>query len=302
MELMGIGIDMLSILITFVILVGVLLGKRNAMNEYFPILLLMNALVLLADMGTLVFANDSKTLVLLRISVILQGSLTFISISGFISINIFVLLEKKFNILGLLGILFLFTCLGIYLYAIWTNKTLDRNILIISISAFLFAYIVTTIMRLKKRLLFLQIITYISMVAYDMLFALSLYKPSDIISKAHLISLVVVAIFIFIVAIIYKKIRVEVPVDNRFVKVPVEDYNNLNKRIEELEYLQNHSTYSNTDISSDDSWVCDECGTKNETNYCGYCGAKRPEKKWICECGSENEAIYCPNCGKRKPE
>ncbi len=83
MEMMGIGIDMLSILITFVILVGVLLGKRNAMNEYFPILLLMNALVLLADMGTLVFANDSKTLVLLRISVILQGSLTFISISGF---------------------------------------------------------------------------------------------------------------------------------------------------------------------------------------------------------------------------
>lgn len=232
----------------------------------------------------------------------ITNSAIFISISGFISINIFVLLEKKFNILGLLGILFLFTCLGIYLYAIWTNKTLDRNILIISISAFLFAYIVTTIMRLKKRLLFLQIITYISMVAYDMLFALNLYKPSDIISKAHLISLVVVAIFIFIVAIIYKKIRVEVPVDNRFVKVPVEDYNNLNKRIEELEYLQNHSTYSNTDISSDDSWVCDECGTKNETNYCGYCGAKRPEKKWICECGSENEAIYCPNCGKRKPE
>lgn len=83
MELMGIGIDMLSILITFVILVGVLLGKRNAMNEYFPILLLINALVLLADMGTLVFANDGNTLVLLRISVILQGSLTYISISGF---------------------------------------------------------------------------------------------------------------------------------------------------------------------------------------------------------------------------
>ena len=83
MELMGIGIDMLSILITFVILVGVLLGKRNAMNEYFPILLLINALVLLADMGTLVFANDSSNLVLLRISVILQGSFTYMSISGF---------------------------------------------------------------------------------------------------------------------------------------------------------------------------------------------------------------------------
>lgn len=83
MELMGVGLDMLSILITFVILVGVLLGKRNAMNEYFPILLLMNALVLLADMGTIVFSGDSSHLTLLRISVILQGSFTFVSLSGF---------------------------------------------------------------------------------------------------------------------------------------------------------------------------------------------------------------------------
>ena len=83
MELMGIGIDLLSILITFVILVGVLLGKRNAMNEYFPILLLMNALVLLADMGTIAFAGRSDSIVLLRISVILQGSLTYVSIAGF---------------------------------------------------------------------------------------------------------------------------------------------------------------------------------------------------------------------------
>ena len=83
MELMGVGLDMLSVLITFVILVGVLLGKRNAMNEYFPILLLMNALVLLADMGTIVFSGDSSHLTLLRISVILQGSFTFVSLSGF---------------------------------------------------------------------------------------------------------------------------------------------------------------------------------------------------------------------------
>ena len=83
MQLLGIGIDLLSVIITFVILVGVLLGKRNAMNEYFPILLLMNALVLLADMGTLAFAGQKDSLVLLQISVILQGSLTFVSISGF---------------------------------------------------------------------------------------------------------------------------------------------------------------------------------------------------------------------------
>ena len=83
MAMMGIGIDLLSILITFVILVGVLLGKRNAMNEYFPILLLMNALVLLADMGTMAFAGDPNSLDLMRISVMLQGAFTFVSISGF---------------------------------------------------------------------------------------------------------------------------------------------------------------------------------------------------------------------------
>ena len=224
------------------------------------------------------------------------------SIIGFISINIIVLLEKKFNIVGLLSILFLFTCLGIYLYAIWTNNTLNKNILIVSVTAVIFSYIVTTAIRLKNRLLFLQIITYISLSAFDIIYALSLYKPSNAITKAHSISLIIVAIFIFIIAILYKKIRVEIPVDNRFVKVPVEDFNNLNKKIEELEYLQNHSTYSNTDISLDDSWVCDECGTKNQTNFCGNCGAKKPDEKWICECGSVNEAIYCPNCGKRKPE
>ena len=82
MEMMGVGLDLLSILITFVILVGVLLGKRNAMNEYFPILLLMNALVLLADMGTIVFEGDASNMTLLKISVILQGSFSFVSISG----------------------------------------------------------------------------------------------------------------------------------------------------------------------------------------------------------------------------
>lgn len=83
MEMMGVGLDLLSILITFVILVGVLLGKRNAMNEYFPILLLMNALVLLADMGTVVYEGDTSNMTLLKISVILQGAFSFVSLSGF---------------------------------------------------------------------------------------------------------------------------------------------------------------------------------------------------------------------------
>ena len=83
MEMMGVGIDLLSILVTFVILVGVLLGKKNAMNEYFPILLLMNALVLLADLGTLAFNGIPEAIALMKVSVILQGSFTYVSLSGF---------------------------------------------------------------------------------------------------------------------------------------------------------------------------------------------------------------------------
>lgn len=82
MQLMGVGLDLFSVLITFVILVGVLLGKRNAMNEYFPILLLMNALMVFADMGVQSFAGEPENVLYLKISLILQGSLTFVSISG----------------------------------------------------------------------------------------------------------------------------------------------------------------------------------------------------------------------------
>jgi hypothetical protein len=83
MQLMGIGMDLFSVLITFVILVGVLLGKRNAMNEYFPILLLMNALMVFADMGVQAFAGDPENITSLKGALILQGSLTYVSLSGF---------------------------------------------------------------------------------------------------------------------------------------------------------------------------------------------------------------------------
>jgi len=83
MELLGIGLDFMAVLITFVILVGVLLGKRNAMNEYFPILLLMNALTLLADMGSIAFSGAPQYLILMKTSVILRGAFAYVSVSGF---------------------------------------------------------------------------------------------------------------------------------------------------------------------------------------------------------------------------
>lgn len=81
MVLMGIGMDFLAVMITFVILVGVLLGQKNAMNEYFPVMLLLNALTLLADMGTLVFSGEPS--VLLKVCLILRFSFVFCGIAGF---------------------------------------------------------------------------------------------------------------------------------------------------------------------------------------------------------------------------
>lgn len=83
MVLMGIGMDLLAVIMTFVILVGVLLGKKNAMNEYFPIMLLLNALTLLADMGTLVFGGDGEASLILKACLILRFSFAFCGIAGF---------------------------------------------------------------------------------------------------------------------------------------------------------------------------------------------------------------------------
>ena len=83
MEMLGVGIDLMAIVLTFVVLVGVLLGRKNAMNEYFPTLLLMNALTILADLGTYAFAGDMKHMVLLRLSCILQFAFAYCGVAGF---------------------------------------------------------------------------------------------------------------------------------------------------------------------------------------------------------------------------
>lgn len=56
-------------------------------------------------------------------------------------------------------------------------------------------------------------------------------------------------------------------------------------------------------------WAC-TCGATNAANmnYCGTCGAKKPEPKaeaaWACTCGAKNpEGMrFCPQCGAKKPE
>lgn len=94
MDMLGIGLDLMAIMTTFVILVGVLLGKKNSMNKYFPIMLLLNALMLLADIGTLTFAGDTSQLMLLKVCWILQFAFAFCGIAGF-NLYVDVMLSRK---------------------------------------------------------------------------------------------------------------------------------------------------------------------------------------------------------------
>lgn len=83
MEMLGIGADLVSVMITFVILVGVLLGKKNSMNEYFPTMLLLNAATLLCDMGKLTFIGDADNILLLKVFMILTFSFVYSSILAY---------------------------------------------------------------------------------------------------------------------------------------------------------------------------------------------------------------------------
>ena len=42
-------------------------------------------------------------------------------------------------------------------------------------------------------------------------------------------------------------------------------------------------------FAGDEEWICSNCGTKNNANFCTNCGNKRPEE------------IICPNCGEKYP-
>ncbi len=48
-------------------------------------------------------------------------------------------------------------------------------------------------------------------------------------------------------------------------------------------------------------WICSNCGSRNNSNFCPNCGQAR---NWFCpECGAENVPTFrfCPNCGAQNP-
>lgn len=62
-------------------------------------------------------------------------------------------------------------------------------------------------------------------------------------------------------------------------------------------------TYCGTAVA--EPWICTYCNTENSGNFCGNCGAKKPEpvsNEWTCPmCNSINTTNFCSNCGTIKP-
>ena len=56
-------------------------------------------------------------------------------------------------------------------------------------------------------------------------------------------------------------------------------------------------------LAENAGWICPECGSANEENFCLQCGAKKPESIVCPACGKEyapdSGAVFCGNCGAK---
>lgn len=75
---------------------------------------------------------------------------------------------------------------------------------------------------------------------------------------------------------------------------------NTSKDIEDKE-----DNFDTTDLDPIDEkiedWICHNCGSSNNGNFCEECGTKRMEEKICKKCGAklEDDQKYCEECGTK---
>ena len=102
----------------------------------------------------------------------------------------------------------------------------------------------------------------------------------------------------------FDKIDFEIKDRNRATDKTSDDYKNYKKIAEDIQDALMPGVYEkdSSDSSEDEeeTWVCPECGTENNSKFCGNCGA--PKIHWFCpDCGKENEGKFCVGCGREMP-
>lgn len=240
-----------------------------------------------------------------------SGKLCFtlltIGISSLVSLNAFILLEKKINIFAIISILLIFGCATAILYTIWTGHwkwdDFNKITLLASLGSVLLNFMVTTALRIGKRLIPLQIITYLAMGLFDLCIYMLIYKFSLLGEPfVYVISvdIVVSLVLMLVLAILRKKApETEEKLGDQFIKIEKKEYEELQQRIKDLEAeLEN---YKNNEISinkvtnddTDKPLPLIEDDKNIETN-----------KEWTCEyCGSVIiGGKFCTNCGRKKDE
>ena len=76
---------------------------------------------------------------------------------------------------------------------------------------------------------------------------------------------------------------------------------NTSENIEEKEEDSNTADLVDTPDEKTEDWICPNCGSSNNGNFCEECGNKRPEEKVCKKCGAklEDDQKYCEECGTK---
>lgn len=77
----------------------------------------------------------------------------------------------------------------------------------------------------------------------------------------------------------------------------------IDKRDEELfkrDIMQSEIQSSKQVEDEHDTWICPQCQTVNDSNFCKECGTKRDKIMYCRYCGTKvKDGKYCPHCGNK---